>query len=257
MRHIEGGRCRTARSVSIAVLALSLLLVIITTGCGSESSGIVIRPGGAPVASPTSTAANSPVTQGRDVASDDATAADGAPTDLEGFVDQFGYPTDATFARLRIPVLSVDAWVAPRSVGADGQMPLPAGPADVAWYDLSTWPGLGGAPGEGGNAVFAGHVDYSAYVPYADTVYRGKGVFESLAQLVEGDIIELEYGGEVLRYAVVSNRQLSAAPGATDWAAVWSDGGADAVTLYTCGGDFDPVAQTYNDRVVVRAERVS
>ncbi len=234
-----------------------MLLGIAVTGCGSESSGIVIRPGGAPVASATPTAATPTLDRGDDVAKDDVTAMIDTPTDLDGFIEQFGYPADATFARLRIPVLNVDARVASRSVGADGQMPLPAGPADVAWYDLSTWPGLGGAPGEGGNAVFAGHVDYAAYVPYADAVYRGEGVFESLARLVEGDIIELEYGGDVLRYAVISNRQLSAAPGATDWGAVWSNEGADAVTLYTCGGDFDPTTQTYNDRVVVRAERVS
>jgi len=178
-------------------------------------------------------------------------------SNLSDFIDEFGYPSDATFARLRIPRLSVDAAVAPRLVDASGVMSLPGGPADVVWYDLSAWAGMGGAPGEGRNAIFAGHVDYAAYVPYADADYRGAGVFEALAQLVPGDIVEVEYGGDTLRYAVVWNQQLSASPDVTDWGAVWSDRvSVDSVTLYTCGGDFDPLTQTYNDRTVVRAERL-
>jgi len=178
-------------------------------------------------------------------------------SELSDFVDEFGYPPDGSFARLRIPRLSVDAAVAPRLVDATGVMPLPGGPADVVWYDLSTWTGMGGAPGEGRNAIFAGHVDYAAYVPYAEANYRGGGVFEALAGLTPGDIIEVEYQGETLRYAVVWNQQLSASPEVTDWGAVWSDRvSSDSVTLYTCGGDFDPLTQTYNDRTVVRAERL-
>lgn len=178
-------------------------------------------------------------------------------SDLSDFVDEFGYPSDATFARLRIPMLGVDAAVAPRSVDETGVMPLPAGPADVVWYDLSTWAGMGGVPGEGRNAIFAGHVDYAAYVPYAEADYRGGGVFEALDHLSPGDIVEIEYQGDTFRYAVVWNQQLSASPDVTDWGAVWSDRvSIDSVTLYTCGGDFDPLTQTYNDRTVVRAERL-
>lgn len=83
-------------------------------------------------------------------------------------------------------------------------------------------------------------------------------MFESLALLSPGDVIEIEYQGSTLRYAVVWNEQLSASPGATDWGAVWSNQApVEAVTLYTCGGDFDPITQTYNERTVVRAERLS
>jgi len=225
---------------------------------GGGDAGIVIRPGvpatdetPTPAAEETATALRSPVDSPR------AAAGELLESDLSDFIDEFGYPSDATFGRLRIPMLGVDAAVASRFVDDTGVMPLPAGPADVVWYDLSTWTGMGGVPGEGGNAIFAGHVDYAADVPYAEANYRGGGVFEALAGLTPGDIIEVDYQGETLRYAVVWNQQLSASPEVTDWGAVWSDRvSSDSVTLYTCGGDFDPLTQTYNDRTVVRAERL-
>lgn len=237
-----------------------MLMASVAVACGSsEDSGIVIR-----LAESTPGAVVATVEDGgtgpaqrveeRSMPSE----AELPASELSDFIDEFGYPADATFAQLRIPVLGVDAAVAPRFVDETGEMPLPGGPADVAWYDLSAWPQMGGAPGEGRNAIFAAHVDYAAYVPYADARYRGKGVFESLALLSPGDVIEVEYQGGTLRYAVVWNKQLSAAPGATDWGAVWSDEvPVEAITLYTCGGDFDPVTQTYNERTVVRAERLS
>ena len=166
----------------------------------------------------------------------------------------YGFPPDATFAQLRIPALGVDAAVASRFVGGDAKMPNPQGPADVVWYDLTAWPGMGGLPGAGGNAIFSGHVDYNAMVPYAGVHYRGQGVFSRLSALGNGDIIEVDYNGQTLRYAVVSNQQVGAV--GTDWGAIWSSAGPDAITLYTCGGEFDFNNLSYSDRVVVRAERI-
>ena len=175
---------------------------------------------------------------------------------LDDFLKEYGYPKDANFARIKIPAISVDARVASRTVGRDGVMADPAGPADVIWYDLGGWPGLGGRPGEGGNAVFSGHVDYDYLIPYAGVPYRGQGVFSKISALSTGDLVEIEYGGKMLRYQVVSRRQYNAG-GGTDWTAVWSSTTPkDTVTLYTCGGPFDPVTKEYSERVVVRAERV-
>ncbi|MEX2229981.1 MAG: class F sortase [Dehalococcoidia bacterium] len=177
---------------------------------------------------------------------------------LAAFESEFGEPPDSTFARIRIPLLGVETGVASRVVGAVGVMPEPSGPGEVAWYDMSLWPGMGGAPGEGRNAIFSGHVDYAAAVDYAGVRYRGPGVFAHLQLLSPGDVIELEFGGETLRYAVTWKRQLSAASGATDWGEIWSDDvRRDAITLYTCGGDFDPDGRSYRDRGGVRAERVA
>lgn len=175
---------------------------------------------------------------------------------LDDFLKDYDYPKDATFARIKIPSISVDARVASRTVGRDGVMADPSGPADVIWYDLSGWPGLGGRPGEGGNAVFSGHVDYDYLIPYAGVLYRGQGVFSKINALSTGDLIEVEYGGKMLRYQVVSRRQYNSG-GNTDWTMVWSNKvSKDSVTFYTCGGPFDTVTREYSDRVVVRAERV-
>jgi len=177
--------------------------------------------------------------------------------DLGEFVRKYGYPRGTDFATLRIPVLNVEARVGAWHVGRGEQMPEPHGPADIAWYDLSDFPGMGGRPGEGANAIFGGHVDLDLPIPYAGVRYRGPAVFAQLGRLSSGDIVEIDYEGETLCYRVVWRRSLSAEPGATDWGEVWrGTPGVDEVTLYTCGGDFDPQTREYRDRVVVRVERI-
>jgi hypothetical protein len=173
--------------------------------------------------------------------------------DIRDLVAEFGEPPDATFARLLIPKLGIDAGVSPRYV--DGTvMPLPDGPQNVAWYDLSAFPGMGGAPGGGRNAIFGAHVDFNNYIRYADRQFRGPAIFYSLDHLVPGDVIEVEYQGETLTYQVKWIEQLDAAT--ADWASIWSDNvAADAITLFTCGGTFDREAHSYSHRLVVRAER--
>ncbi len=175
---------------------------------------------------------------------------------LDDFLKEYDYPKDATFARIKIPTISLDARVAPRVVGRDGVMADPAGPADIIWYDLSGWPGLGGKPGEGGNAIFSGHVDYDYVIPYAGVPYRGQGVFSKISALSTGDLVEVEYEGKSLRYQVVSRKQYHVGSG-VDWTQIWSSKvPKDTITLYTCGGAFDTITKEYADRVVVRAERV-
>ena len=160
-----------------------------------------------------------------------------------------------SFAQIRIPAIGVDARVAPKVVGRDAIMPAPSGPADVVWYDMGQWPGLGGSPGAGQNALFSGHVDYADRVPYANVSYRGQGVFSQLHLLSQGDVIEVLYRGQTLRYRVEWRRQLTTAT-ATDWGSIWnSNTGADAITLYTCGGAFNFQTREYQDRVIVRAVR--
>ena len=174
---------------------------------------------------------------------------------------RFGDPVDASLARLRIPALGVDAAVGTRTVGGDGVMPLPHGPADMVWYDMSQWTGLGGTIGAGGNALLAGHVDYAAWVRYAgqlgyaDVAYRGGGVLIALKQMVPGDVIEIDFEGETLRYVVTWNRKV-AADDLPAWPEIFSgDVAVDSITLITCGGVFDFDTRSYADRWVVRAER--
>lgn len=177
-------------------------------------------------------------------------------TSIRSLVSEFGEPPGTNFARLRIPLLGVDGPVAASTVGESGVMSAPYNPVEVTWYDMRLWPGMGGRPGEGGNAIFSGHVDYAAHIAYAGGVYyRGKGIFGSLELLSPGDIIEVAYNGQVLKYAVKWQRDVAAVGG--DWATIWSDSVAvDSITLYTCGGQFDFGTRQYSHRVVVRAERV-
>ena len=55
--------------------------------------------------------------------------------------------------RLSIPRFGINAPLTYKSVGAGGQMPDPDGSDDVAYYNFSKFPGLGGATGKGGNSV--------------------------------------------------------------------------------------------------------
>ncbi len=181
----------------------------------------------------------------------------GPPTvsTLTELTELYGPPPDATLGRFRIPVLGVDAPLGQRFVNGT-TMPNPTGPSDVVWYDLSQWEGLGGVPGGGRNAIFSGHVDYFAPVAWADAIYRGRGVFFDLRVLSPGDIIEVEVGGNVFRYAVQWRKQVSSGSEG-NWASILSSNvPVDALTLITCGGDFDLSQRSYQDRVVIRAHRV-
>ncbi|MBM3141390.1 MAG: class F sortase, partial [Chloroflexi bacterium] len=192
-----------------------------------------------------------------------ATAAAGAPpegvtilTTLRQLIAAHGEPRAASFARLRIPRIGVDAPVGVDTVGDDAQMEVPFNPVEITWYDLSAFPGMGGAPGGGENAIFSAHVDYLGRVPYADgAFYRGKGVFANLDHLGPGDVIEVFYRGQMLRYQVKWRRSVNAVSG--NWGEIWSAAvPVDSITLYTCGGLFDAGSRNYADRVVVRAERM-
>ncbi len=243
------------RSLVLAVMVIAASAALLACGGGDDDDPTVVietpsATGGTVSSTETRTPSATSTPRPDQTASAEAVQ---AITGLNDFVSDYGYPSDAAFARVRIPRLGVDARVSSRYVGGDGVMPNPAGPADIVWYDLAAWAGMGGAPGEGGNAIFSGHVDYNANVGYAGVRYRGPGVFRELAALQMGDIIEVEYDGSKLRYAVVSNEQLGPE---SDWGAKWSTGRADMITLYTCGGDFDVNSRSYSDRVVVQAERI-
>ncbi|MDA0302151.1 MAG: class F sortase [Chloroflexi bacterium] len=254
-----GARIVTLRTLRRSALASVLLTLMIFGAACSGQPDVVIRPAAtAGTETPSATATAS--------ATGPAPIETGTPfptgqpgqviTTVKDMVTKFGYPPGTNFATLRIPTLGVDARVGARTVGRDAVMPAPGGPADVVWYDLGLWDGMGGSPGGGQNAVFSGHADYADPVPYANVAYRGQAVFSQLHLLSQGDIIELDYRGQTLRYKVEWRRQLNAG-GNTDWASIWSSNtGSDAITLYTCGGTFNFQTREYEDRVIVRAVRI-
>ncbi len=146
--------------------------------------------------------------------------------------------------RLVIPKIGVDAQFSVKEVGTDGQMPNPNGPEDVAYYDFSQWPGLGGVPGKGGNVVLAGHVDYIRY---------GPAVFWRLHELEAGDTVEIQQAdGTKATYKIEFNKQIDAS--AADWTPIVQATADESITLITCGGQFE--AGHYNNRQIVWGRRV-
>lgn len=173
--------------------------------------------------------------------------------DLGEFRQRFGDPKQATYGRIRIPSINVDAPLSKGTVGKDGQLPDPIGPSDVMWYDFGSRKDVGGVPGAGGNAVLAGHVDRAGFVDYAGVQYSGPGILFWLDRLEAGDVIEITANGKTLRYGVVWAKEVSAS---TNWNELFSAKVlGDSITIVTCGGDFDYTRHEYNSRYVVRAVR--
>ena len=108
----------------------------------------------------------------------------------------------------------------------------------MAWYDFTS------RPGEGSNAVFSGHVDY---------VNVGPAVFWSLNELKTGDIIEVRYA-DAVRYSVTEMDILDAATAPVE--DIVGPTTTDSLTLITCAGTFNRTTGDYDDRLVVRAEKV-
>ncbi|MBI5289877.1 MAG: class F sortase [Chloroflexi bacterium] len=148
-----------------------------------------------------------------------------------------------TGQRLVIPAIGVDAPFTYKLVGGDGQMPNPEGPEDVAYYDFSAWPGLGGLPDKGGNVVLAGHVDYINY---------GPAVFWKLRDLKAGDEVQIALAdGTLVTYVIEFNKTID--PESDDWSSIVEATQDDSVTLITCSGEFS--AGHYSNRQIIWGRR--
>ncbi len=146
----------------------------------------------------------------------------------------------APITRLRIPTIEVDAAVVVKGLDENGAMETPDGPWDVAWYDFSA------RPGTGSNVVFSGHVDHQAV---------GPAVFWDLSKLQPDSVVEVHLeDGAVYRYRVIAKDTVDVATAPV--AQIVGPTPTDSVTLITCAGRFDRTTQTYDQRLVVRAERV-
>jgi sortase (surface protein transpeptidase) len=148
-------------------------------------------------------------------------------------------------AAITIPDAEIDAEVEIQQI-VDGQMLDPSGPWVVSWYEQTS------LIGERGNAVMSGHVDYWDV---------GPAVFWNVADLREGSEIRVVgQDGTTYIYALEYIERVSLADltaekinsprlvGNTDYA---------ALTLITCGGEFDYNAGEYLSRDIIRARLVS
>jgi hypothetical protein len=155
-------------------------------------------------------------------------------------------PSDAPIQRIIVEGADIDnASIITLGLQADNRtFEVPTNATQVAWYDFS------GLPGEEGKApTLAAHVDYQGQ----------RGPFYTLTEASEGSNIYLVMAdGTIYQYRVVSNRDI--AKSVLSWEDVGCDANqcyvSDAITLITCGGNFNPRTRSYNDNVVVRAELV-
>ena len=156
-------------------------------------------------------------------------------------------PSEAPAAQLVIPRFGVNGPLITLGLDENGVMEAPDGPWDVGWYDFSARPGFGG------NSVFAGHVDWYNIGPGGGP---GGAVFWDLRNLEEGDLIEVRLqDGTVYQYRMTSRQQID--PATADIASIVGPTEREVITLITCGGSFDSESRHYNERVVVRAERIT
>jgi hypothetical protein len=137
--------------------------------------------------------------------------------------------------RLAIPSLRVDAVVESVGVDAENRMDTPRDPRNVAWFNP------GARPGQRGNAVVAGHVDFAGL---------GPAVFWEVRLLKPGaEVFVTDDAGLRWRFVVqgVESYLVEEFPGGR----VFGETDETNLNLISCIGDFDPVTQSYNQRVVI------
>lgn len=143
---------------------------------------------------------------------------------------------------IRIPDASVDADVEQNQI-VKGVMQDPSGPWVVSWYKETA------QVGKRGNAVMSGHVDYWGV---------GPSVFYTVGQLQPGAEIDITgKDGTVYTYSVewVKTYTLQDLTSDTINSIVSPDATTyPALTLITCGGDFDQAKGEYLGRTIIRAK---
>ncbi len=153
-------------------------------------------------------------------------------------LDQLAEVTTRTPIGLEIESLGVSAEIAGYGINAQtGQMDVPDNVREVGWYQH------GPAPGEPGSSVLAAHVDLKS---------QGPGVFFDLKTLDPGELINVTFDdGSTQRFQVKArNTYLK---DELPLEVIFSRGGAQVLTLITCGGGFSPSAESYDSNVVVYA----
>lgn len=146
----------------------------------------------------------------------------------------------------QIPDYGVEA---PVEVGAieNGVMTDPSGPWVIKWYNEL------GRLGQGTNVVVSGHVDYYTVGPAVLWTVKDPG-------LAAGQLITMTgEDGSVFQYAVEWSQQFHVATELTPEVIqndIVNHTGYEALTIVTCGGEFDPNTGSYLSRIIVRANQI-
>ncbi|MFC7431583.1 MULTISPECIES: class F sortase [unclassified Agrococcus] len=138
---------------------------------------------------------------------------------------------------VRVADVGLDLAVVPVGVRGDGQMDVPELVSEVGWYRH------GPAPGDdAGSAVLSAHVDSEI----------GPAPMAALFDAQPGSTVEVvTASGQTLAYRIETVEQLGKERLPLD--ALFARDGDHVLRLVTCAGAWDPVAQAYEDNLVVTA----
>jgi len=143
--------------------------------------------------------------------------------------------------RITIEDLAITAPIDPVGIVADTrEMEVPNRHDLVGWYQYSPLPGA-----DEGSSVLAAHVDYNGRA----------GVFHELGTVEPGAVIVVDFeDGSSRLFEVTGGRQYDKDRLPVD--TIFAKSGDPILTLITCGGAFDSNSRSYEDNVVIYAERV-
>lgn len=120
-------------------------------------------------------------------------------------------------------------------VEPNGELEVP-GAERVGWYEY------GPAPGQAGSSVLAAHIAYNGE----------DGAFRYLNEAEVGDRVEVDFSdGSTQAYEIIEMAQYDKDELPFD--RVFARDGEPVITLITCGGDFQPSVDSYEDNVVAYA----
>lgn len=139
---------------------------------------------------------------------------------------------------LNIPKLEINAKVQSVGLNSSDEMEVPSNNDDVAWF------GLGVAPGEKGSAVVAGHLNGRSGEP---------AIFWDLHKLKIGDdiyVVDNDENKKHFQVVSVEKYKTNSAP----MEKIFGLNDGVYLNLITCGGKWDRIENTYDERLVVFAE---
>lgn len=146
----------------------------------------------------------------------------------------------STPIRLRISKIKVNAFVEPVGLNALGEVGVPKGPTNAAWFSDSV------SPGEIGSAIIVGH--YGKWKNGVPTV------FNHLGQLKKGDVVTTEnQDGKITTFVVRELKTFYSADDAFDVFGV--NDGKSHLNLITCEGDWNKQTKSYPKRLVVFTDK--
>lgn len=159
----------------------------------------------------------------------------------ESVVNSYAPPADEP-RYIYIPkIKNAKTRVLKMSVGKDNAVQTPRTTWDTGWYEGSSKPG-----DKVGSSLIIGHV----------SGLTGGGVFYNLYRLVDGDEIIVEMGdGTKYTYKVVSKEEVPLDGINMNNYLVSKNIDKPGLTIMTCAGEYNPVTQTYENRLAVFAVR--